>query len=73
MTDFNKEDWVEILNTTDSFDANLIKSKLNEQGIATVAFDHQDSMMTMLNASKLLVTLYVHKNDVEKAQQIIKA
>lgn len=71
MSEFKKEEWVEILKTTDSFDANLLKSKLSEQGIETVAFDHQDSMMTMLNSSKLMVTLYVHKNDFEKAKTII--
>lgn len=71
MNEFNKEDWVEILQTTDKFDANLLKSKLTEKGINAVAFDHQDSMMTMLNASKLMVTLYVHKDDEEKAKSII--
>lgn len=71
MNEFNKEDWVEVLQTTDKFDANLLKSKLTEQGVKAFAFDHQDSMMTMLNASKLMVTIFVHKDDEKKAKSII--
>lgn len=73
MKDFNSDDWVQVLQTTDSFDAHLLRSKLNEAGIETVAFDHQDSMMTMLNSSKLMVTLYVHKDKEAAANAIINA
>ena len=72
MTDLEKNGWVSIFKSNDSVDVDLKKSKLAAAGIEANVFDHQDSMLTSLNSTKLSVSLYVHKDDEAKAQDIIQ-
>jgi hypothetical protein len=72
MEKLEKDGWVSIFKSADSIDVNLKKSKLEAAGINSVTFDHQDSMLTSLNDTKLMVSLFVHKNDVDKAREVIE-
>lgn len=71
MEDLIKNGWVNIFQSTDSFDAKLVQSKLENQGIEVVIFNHQDSMMTSLNSSQYGVSLFVKEKDVLKAKDLI--
>jgi len=71
MSELQKEGWITIFKSNDSLDVSLKKSKLESIGIAAVIFDHQDSMLTALNETKLRVSLLVHENDKETAEKAI--
>jgi hypothetical protein len=72
MEELIKKGWVIIFKSIDSIDVNLKKSKLIASGVEAITFDHQDSMMTSLNDTNFMVSLFVHKNDEEKAKGIIE-
>ena len=72
MEELLKKGWVQILKSTDGTDMNILKLKLADSGVEAVTFDHQDSMLTSLNDTNYMVSLYVHENDVEKAKKIIE-
>lgn len=72
MTDLDKNGWVSIFKSTDGVDVDLKRSKLESAGIESHTFNHQDSMLTSLNSTNFSVSLYVHKDDVAKATEIIK-
>lgn len=71
MSDLQKDGWVSIFKSNDSMDVNLKKSKLESLGIEAVIFDHQDTMLPTLNETKLRVSLLVHENDQERAENAI--
>ena len=72
MAGLNKEGWVPVYTTTDSLDVQLLHAKLSEMGIESVAFDHQDTMLTSLNDTNYSVSLYVHEKDADKVKEIIE-
>lgn len=66
------EDWVLIYSSGDKFETDLLKVKLENNGINVVQFDHEDSMYKSLNDTNYEVGLYVHKGDAERAKKIIQ-
>ena len=71
MTSIDKKDWVTIFQSTDSVDVNLKRLKLENSGIESNTFNHQDSMLKSLN-SDFMVSLYVHLKDEKKAREVIE-
>ncbi len=65
-------DWVLITASADKFDLELKKKRLEEAGILSVLFNHQDSMIPSLNETDYEVGLYVHRSQAEKAKAIIE-
>tara|TARA_B100000780_G_C21119407_1_gene453296 strand:+ start:763 stop:987 length:225 start_codon:yes stop_codon:yes gene_type:complete len=70
MSEFN--DWVVVYTSTDKFDVELIQGHLKEAGIESVVYDHQDSMMKMLNNSNYSVGLFVHPENETVAKEYIQ-
>ena len=66
------KDWVAVYKSTDKFDVELIQGHLKEAGIESVVFDHQDSMMKMLNDTNYSVSLFVHPENVTIATEYIQ-
>tara|TARA_R110002050_G_scaffold200591_1_gene335510 strand:+ start:55237 stop:55455 length:219 start_codon:yes stop_codon:yes gene_type:complete len=71
MEELLKKGWVLIFKSVDGTDAKIKKSKLSAAGIEVIAFDHQDSMMTSLNDTNFMVSLFVHQKDEASAKEIL--
>lgn len=72
MKEFKKEGWVNIFKSMDGLDVGIKKSKLESVGIEAITFNHQDSMLTSLNDTDFMVSLYVHENDLPRASEVIQ-
>lgn len=67
----DKQDWEIVYKSSDLFDMELIQARLKEINIESIIFNHQDSMIKMLNDTNYGVGLYVHKDNVERAKELI--
>lgn len=64
--------WKLVYASTDRFEARVVEAKLKDSNIENVFFNHQDSEFTNLNTSQLEAGIYVHEDDFEKAQALLK-
>ena len=67
MKDNNDETWVMISNSSAPYQAEILKSLLDEENIMSVIINKQDSSYLTFGE----VELYVKQDDVLRAQQII--
>lgn len=68
------DNWVNIFNSADTFDVELIKAHLeSEFGIVSVIKNQQDSVYTSFNATNVdnSAQLFVREEDKEKALEYI--
>ena len=62
------EDWISIFSTNKSFEAELMRGKLENAGIETVLMNKQDSSYLFGE-----IDIYVHKEESQQALNIINS
>lgn len=64
-----ENDWTKIYSTSKSFQAEMIKGMLEENGIHSVVINKQDSSYLVFGESEV----YVKRDDVVKAMNLINS
>lgn len=66
------DNWVIVFRSTSEFEVDVVKAMLADNNITSEMINSHDHSFEGANLT-MEVGLYVHKNDLEKAQKIIKA
>ncbi len=66
------DDWVIVFRSTSEFEVDVVKAMLADSGINAEMINSHDHTFEGSNLTKE-IGLYVHKNDLESAQKVIKA
>ena len=63
------KDWVKIFTSADTYQVEIFRAMLEDNGIPAVIISLKDSMYVTLNAG---VELYVHRDNVIQAMHLIR-
>lgn len=66
-----KENWKLVFKAEDEFEAEVVKAKLQENGIEAMLFNRSDSMFTTLDDTQYSAGVLVHPDDETKALNLI--
>jgi hypothetical protein len=67
------EDWVPVAETSQEYEAEMIRQRLGEEGIAARVISKADHAIGIVIGDLAVVSVYVHRDDLEDARELLRS